>query len=141
MNNAQHACNYAVLRFLPYAETGEFVNVGVIAYCPEVRWAGHAGVETNAERVAQFFQGLDSNAYLRTKQIMLAELDRVCVLLRATTDPKIGGNIFLDLVRQRESTFRFGAVSTVLTHDPQKLLESLCDLYVRQKRHSVNLAA
>lgn len=28
-------CNYAVVRFLPYRETGEFVNVGVVLYCRE----------------------------------------------------------------------------------------------------------
>lgn len=30
MNTAQHVCNYAVLRYLPHPETGEFVNVGVV---------------------------------------------------------------------------------------------------------------
>jgi hypothetical protein len=29
------ACNYAVLRFLPYPETGEFVNIGVAIGCPD----------------------------------------------------------------------------------------------------------
>jgi len=33
MNPAQSACNYAMLRFLPYPETGEFVNVGVVVNC------------------------------------------------------------------------------------------------------------
>lgn len=28
------ACQYAVVRFLPYAETGEFANVGVALACP-----------------------------------------------------------------------------------------------------------
>lgn len=140
MNLAQHACNYAVLRFLPYPETGEFVNVGVVAYCPEMRWAGHAGDEADAERVTRFFHGMGASAYLRQKQIMRAELDRVCALLRDTTDRKLGNNIFLELVRQRDSVFRFGDVRTVLAHDPQKLIENLCDQYVRQRRHDVDLA-
>lgn len=30
-------CNYSVIRFLPYPETGEFVNVGILACCPPIR--------------------------------------------------------------------------------------------------------
>jgi len=35
MNAPQAACNYAMLRFLPYPETGEFVNVGVLVSCQQ----------------------------------------------------------------------------------------------------------
>lgn len=28
-------CNYAVARFLPYRESGEFVNVEVVLACPQ----------------------------------------------------------------------------------------------------------
>jgi hypothetical protein len=35
MNPKQHTCNYAILRFLPYPETGEFVNVGILVTCQQ----------------------------------------------------------------------------------------------------------
>jgi hypothetical protein len=31
-------CNYAPVRFLPYRETGEFVNVVVVVYFPEINY-------------------------------------------------------------------------------------------------------
>ena len=31
-------CNFAVLRFRPYRETGEFVNIGVVLACPAARF-------------------------------------------------------------------------------------------------------
>ncbi len=36
-------CHYALVHFLPYAETGEFCNVGVVMFSPTARcshWAG-----------------------------------------------------------------------------------------------------
>ncbi|MGB2108952.1 MAG: DUF3037 domain-containing protein, partial [Marinobacter vinifirmus] len=29
------ACNYAIVRFMPYVETGEFANVGVLPWIPK----------------------------------------------------------------------------------------------------------
>ena len=34
MTNKRSICFYSVLRFCPYRETDEFVNVGVILACP-----------------------------------------------------------------------------------------------------------
>lgn len=33
-------CNYAIVRFLPYPETSEFVNLGVVVACPSRRYFG-----------------------------------------------------------------------------------------------------
>ena len=38
------ACNYTVLRFLPYTETGEFVNLGVALACPDLHWFDYKGI-------------------------------------------------------------------------------------------------
>jgi hypothetical protein len=29
------ACNCAIARFRPYSKTGEFVNVGIVLFCPQ----------------------------------------------------------------------------------------------------------
>ena len=34
------ACHYAIIRFLPYPETQEFANVGVVLACPESGYFG-----------------------------------------------------------------------------------------------------
>ena len=31
----KYACQYAIVRFLPYLETGEFANVGIVMLCPD----------------------------------------------------------------------------------------------------------
>jgi hypothetical protein len=40
-------------------------------------------------------------------------------------DPKMCHLIFSELVRRRESIFRFGEVRTILTTEPQQLVEDL----------------
>ena len=52
---AKYACNYAVLRFLPYPETGEFVNLGVVVHCA-LRGLFEMKIESRkAARVTDFF--------------------------------------------------------------------------------------
>lgn len=138
--NPQHVANYAVLRFLPYPETGEFANIGVVAYCPEMRWCGWAGDDQDVQRVTQFFPGVTAAAYLRQKEEITAEIERVCALVENTTDRRLGNSIFNELVRHRESLFRFGDMRTILMNDPQELIQRLCDQYVRQKRPATTLA-
>ncbi len=42
----QFVCNYAPVRFLPYRETGEFVNVGVVLHCPQTDFFGFRLIPT-----------------------------------------------------------------------------------------------
>lgn len=133
MNPAQHVCNYAVLRFLPYPETGEFVNVGVVAHCEELGWLGYAGVADEGRRVTQFFPAVIAADYLRQRTAMFAELERVRVLISNTKDRRLACGIFQELVRPRESVFRFGEIRTAMTADPAELVTRLCEHYVKPK--------
>ena len=45
------ACRYAILKFLPYTETGEFANVGVVLACPAT---GFFGFKLETRRYARF---------------------------------------------------------------------------------------
>jgi hypothetical protein len=47
-------CHYAVLRFRPYAETGEFVNVGLAVVAPE---AGEFAFKCDVRRRRRVSQG------------------------------------------------------------------------------------
>lgn len=57
------ACKYAILRFMPYPETGEFANVGVVAVAPKSN-AFEFELETRKiQRLTRFFEHLDRNVY------------------------------------------------------------------------------
>ena len=48
-------CNYAIARFRPYRETGEFVNVGIVLICPQVNYFGYLFEKRKYKRITDFF--------------------------------------------------------------------------------------
>lgn len=140
---AKVACNYTVLRFLPYAETGEFVNIGVALACPDHHWFGHRMVTRRVERITDFFPELKQSkaAFIDGRKLFRAELDRVAALLndgkdkqqlRFKDDARLFNQVFLNLVRPREEAFCFGQPRTVLAEDPKTELERLFDYHVER---------
>jgi hypothetical protein len=129
-------CNYAVIRFLPYRETGEFVNVGVVLFCREAGFFDVA-LETNQQkRVTDFFPELDRELFLAGRQAFFEELRRVKQLLNAEErklDEQARLGVFRELVRPRESVFRFGEAGTVLAEDPAAKLQELFERYVNRQ--------
>jgi len=127
----QFVCNYALLRFLPYPETGEFVNVGVVAHCGQARLLDSRLARSNDQRVAQFFPDLDLGQYHWARDLMAAEIDRI---QKATAAPDAeserGRALFLELVRPRESTLRFDEIRTILTPHPEQIAAELFAHYV-----------
>ncbi len=142
MNN-KIACNYAILRFLPYAETGEFVNIGVTLACPDIHWFGYRLETRRVDRITGFFPELKQNktAFIEGRKLFKAELDRVGTLmndgeekaqLHFKENAKQFNQVFLNLVRPREESFCFGHPRTILTADPKAELDRLFEFYVER---------
>jgi len=131
------ACNYAVARFLPYAETGEFVNVGVALMCPEVGYFDFQFARKR-QRVTGFFKELDKAIYTAGLKYFREELTslRATLWLRhakptgAVFEKDYALAVFRELVKPRESIFRFSAARTVLAVNPAEQLQHLYDFYV-----------
>lgn len=51
-------CRYAIVRFLPYAETQEFANVGIVLACPETGYFGFRLEIRHTRRFTDFFKEL-----------------------------------------------------------------------------------
>src|SRR5262245_39918254 len=114
-------CNYAVVRFLPYRETSEFVNVGVVLFCPQAGFFDFALETKKTRRVTDFFPEMPKTLFRTGRQAFEEELRRIRLLFRETSnvekDFRFG--LFRELVRPRGSLFRFGEISTVLAADPK----------------------
>ena len=54
------ACHYAIVRFMPFIETGEFANVGVVMFAPQARYFGFKLLVNRQARVTNFFEQLDA---------------------------------------------------------------------------------
>ncbi len=121
------AARYAIVRFLPYAETEEFANVGVLLHAPD------AGVfafrlEDKWRRVGAFFDMLDRHVFNTARKAFEGELRRVQELVRKS--PAWGRQAFDELMRPRESMFRFSPARAVLTEDADATLDALFARYV-----------
>ena len=133
------ACQYALLRFRPFVETGEFANVGIALIAPEARFFGFRILKRYA-RITQFFHQLDRQIYLDGRQLFKEEMDRFALELRRLaldgrkTQPDIvlARNLFAEVVRPREAMLQFADQRVVMAEDPKAKLLQLFDHYVER---------
>lgn len=133
------ACQYALLRFRPFVETGEFANVGVVLMAPEARYFGFRLLKRYG-RITQFFHQLDRKIYLNGKQLFKEELDRFSGNLRRMAldgrkrviDLTLARNLFAELVRPREAMLQFDEQRIALADNPKVKLDELFDHYIER---------
>lgn len=130
------ACQYAVVRFLPYAETGEFANVGVVLACPETGYFGAQLLSTKKTgRITGFFDQLDKRIYREAITYLRQELDRVGRLVadKCAHEHRLVTQIFAELARPREALLRFGETRVILADDPAETLDGLFSTLVERE--------
>ncbi len=153
----KQACQYVIVQFRPFVETGEFANVGIVLLCPEARYFDFQLMNKRYGRVTQFFHQLNSQIFITGMADFREELERVnalmrseafygqrntvnveialqpCVeLVRPTVNVEKAQRIFAELVRPREGLLRFDMPRIVLAADPKAKLEELYDFYVER---------
>ncbi|MBI1905341.1 MAG: DUF3037 domain-containing protein [Rhodocyclales bacterium] len=133
------ACQYALLRFRPFVETGEFANVGVVLLAPDARFFGFKLLKRYG-RITQFFHQLDGKVYLHGRDLFKEELNRVAGELRRLAldgrktqpDVTLALNLFTELVRPREAMLQFAGQRVILAENPRAKLGELYDYYVER---------
>ena len=130
------ACQYAIVRFLPYLETGEFANVGIVMLCPDAGFFDFKLLLTRVRRITAFFEELDSGIYRRAAKDFKQELNRIRNWIAhqpgRTMDVELARHLFGELTRQREAMMRFDNVRVVLADDPAQQLDELFGHYVER---------
>lgn len=138
-------CQYAILRFQPFVETGEFANVGIVLLDVARRYFGfRLQAPRRHARITKFFNELEPAVFKAALRDMEDELHRMQQTIRPEgfavqnmkTECDIAGTQFLELVRPRETIMRFGELRTMLTENPDATLEKLFGFYV--ERNFVN---
>jgi hypothetical protein len=129
----KYACQYAIVRFMPFVETGEFANVGIVLMCPETGYFSFQ-LLNRVRRITAFFDQLEARIYREAKNDLRDELNRVKALItRANVQGyRTARFIFQELVRPREVMLRFDAPRVVMADDPEKKLEQLFSFYVER---------
>lgn len=129
-----HAARYSIIRFLPYAETEEFANVGVAMFAPTARYFDFR-LSNKWRRIGAFFDTLDRRVFAEGVRAFQEELARTRDMVGQFADGGASGQglaqrVFEDLVRPREALFRFSTVRAVMTDAPEAKLTALFDRYV-----------
>lgn len=134
------ACQYAIVRFMPFVETGEFANVGIIMMSAKARFFGFKLLTKRHARVTDFFDDLDARVFKGAMADINDELERVRQLLMAhgfdrrhtTHDIEFAKGLFAEVIRPREVMLRFSEPRTVLVTDSAKALDELYAHYVER---------
>ncbi|WP_312601098.1 MULTISPECIES: DUF3037 domain-containing protein [Pseudomonas] len=124
-----HFCNYSILRFLPYPETGEFVNIGIVLLASngEFRYQ----IETKRQRVTNFFYRLDSKIFIRARAEIEQELARLSGFFSQCRDQQATQlAMFRNLIQPRETMMRFSSPGTIAAEKVDEAVKSLFDHYV-----------
>lgn len=125
-------CRYAIIRFMPYRETEEFANVGVVLSCPESGYFDFKLLTRRYGHITSFFDELDANTYTSAIKLFSGELSRIKELseLCRVQGSKDSRSIFEALVQPRESIIRFSEPRPRLAENPNSVLEQLFKHYV-----------
>lgn len=136
----KYACQYAIARFLPYAETDEFVNVGIVLTCPQTGYFDFK-LATDPGRINTFFAGIDTEIFQNVCLSFSKELSRIRTMLTPPTDLALAKHMFAEVIRPRESIMRFSPMRVVLTDDPVTELNGLFEHYITRHTCQISTAA
>ena len=134
------ACQYAIVRFAPFIETGEFANIGIVIISPQNRFYGFNLATKRYGRITKFFDEINANVYKNTVNNLKEELERVSYSLQthgfdkrpSNNDIDYSTNLFNEITRARETIIRFSEIRTVLTDNPSDTLKELFNYYVER---------
>lgn len=121
---------YSIIRFMPYSETQEFANVGVVVHAPESGDVEFKLTNKRFRRVSQFFDDLDGQLYSNAIEMFHSELLRIQEFSKGMLGKELA--TFMDEVtRQREGFLVFSKTAVLLTnHSIDSVLETLFSQYV-----------
>jgi hypothetical protein len=130
-------CNYAVIRFRPYPETEEFVNIGIVLACAKLGFLDFKIEARKHKRITDFFPELDCAIFHAAKNNIKNELNRLkCVNdnqheFSFTADKY--KQLFFEITKFKEGLFIFSNVKTILTENPGAELKNLFNYYVERQ--------
>ncbi len=134
------ACHYSIVRFVPFVETEEFANVGVVLFAPDARYFGFRLMVNRSSRVTNFFEQLESATYRAVMRGLRDELERLDGAFKSLgTDRRYreldlsrGMALWSEMIKPKESLVRFSEGRVALATDPAEKLKALFGHYVER---------
>ncbi len=124
----KYACRYAIVQFMPYPETGEFANVGVVAVVPAKNRFTFQLELTRYSRLTRFFNHLDHRVYTQSIKHLQEEL--IYLEKAVNTGQMTALQAFELIVRPLEAILRFNKERIKMTQNPLPIANELFDRFV-----------
>lgn len=127
-----HSYKFAILRFSFDPLTEEFVNAGVVVYCPKERYF-RARVTSSYARASRLFVKIDGTRFRHMTRFIEDRIRAAGGNLE--TGLEFEGNLTLETLLSRilppdDSSFRFAAIKGGITEDLDESLASIFERYV-----------
>lgn len=130
-----HACRYAIIRFVPFPETEEFVNIGIIVACPASGYFGFRLQQRKRHgRVTNFFSDVGKDSYKEAIEMFSRELSRLQYIAHSDLKGSPDGirKLFDSLVHPREALIQFSKPRARMAENPSQILNTLFGYYVER---------
>lgn len=133
-------CHYAIVRFMPFVETGEFANVGVLLFSPRGRYFGFKLLINRHARVTNFFEQMEPKIFRSAMRTFREELQRIDQMLKQmgtdkrfrTLDTQGALALWSEIVKPRQTMLQLSASRLVLADDPKAKVQELFEYYVER---------
>jgi hypothetical protein len=134
------ACHYAIVRFMPFVETGEFANVGIVLFAPNARFFGFKLLVNRHARVTNFFEQMDAKVFRLSMRTFREEMERIQSMRKEMgtdrrfkeTDREGALRLWSEIIKPRETMLRFSESRLVMGADPRITLSELYQYYVER---------
>lgn len=121
---------YAVIRFMPFAETQEFANVGIVLWAndyPNTVLIKLAPAPFT--RINNFFDDIDGGLYGKARSFMETELERIKHYAKRVDGNELSA-VMHELTRKREAVMTFSETGVVLAENGDDILNRLYQTYI-----------
>lgn len=120
---------YAVVRFMPFAETQEFANVGIVLWASSPNIVLTKLAPAPFTRINNFFEDLDGNLYKKARHFMVMELERIKNYAMHSEGKQLDA-IMHELTRHREGVMTFSETGALLAEHPETVLNQLYRTFI-----------
>lgn len=128
----KQAYSYSVLRYVHDVTTGEFVNVGLVLYCPALHYA-NAACRKTSKRLTTLFPSLDSNVFRALMRNIQARFEVIHNDVNKQLPPRPYVSVMelaQSVIPQDDSALQWAPLGSGLTSDPDATLKFLFQRFV-----------
>ncbi|OPX56223.1 Protein of unknown function [Oceanospirillum multiglobuliferum] len=123
------ACQYKIVRFMPFLETGEFANIGILLFCPSTSQLEFRLAPARFGRVTQFFTGMEVSVYKEIISTLGKEFDRTQKLMAIEGGTR-AKDIFNELSRSKGGVVHFSDTRVLMASSLKQTTDELYNHFV-----------